>query len=163
MAGGKVIIHSLFTSMRIKLAELRKIIANEVRIFLTEINGDNPGGDPEEKIKDEKIKFKPLSRGSSGSGWSRRRPDVLSRAALRTASLTWGKDEEGKDLHWNASHSEKGFEIFTIHDGIIKWIDLNEAPDWTFDKLTNEGVTAEELNAVLNVNNLVEEPSRKRI
>ena len=124
--------------MRIKLAELRKIIANEVRIFLTEINGDNPGGDPEVKIKF----VMPSSRGLG---------------ALRTASLLWN------DLYWTASSSQRGFEIFTIHKGKTKYVNLANYPanTWTFDQLTgkNMGVPKTELDAVLNINNLVTEPS----
>lgn len=151
MKGGIKLYHSLFTSMRIKLAELRKIIANEVRIFLTETTGDNPGGDPEVKIKFNM----PTSRGFG---------------ARRRASLTWGKDEKGRDLRWDASEdSLLGFGIYTIHGGITKYVNL-ELPDspannWTFETLTgkNRGVPKKELDAVLNIDNLSTTPSYKRI
>jgi hypothetical protein len=149
MEGGIKLYHSLFTSMRIKLVELRKIIANEVRIFLTETNGDNPGGDPEVKIKFNM----PPSRGLG---------------TLRTASLKWGKDEKGRDLLWHASEDNRlGFGIFTIHGGITKWVNLANphANTWTFETLTgkNRGVPKSQLDEVLKIDNLRLTPSYKRI
>jgi len=122
--------------MKIKLAELKQIIAEEVNNLLSETEGG------EHNIKFEIKSVRYVGRHQS---FGQTRPEQ--------ATLKYN------DLLYTAIYHKGQLQITTIKDGQTKWVNL-KGTDWTFNKLTKDGIEKKTWND--KIKKLVGKPSVKR-
>lgn len=122
--------------MKIKLVELKQLIAEEINNLLSETEGG-----------EHKIKFKyinPVRYVGRHQRWRQTRPEQ--------AMLKY------EDLIFTATYHKGQLQIITIKDGKTKWVNLQDT-DWTFTKL-QDGIEKELWDK--KIKNLVDKPSVKR-
>lgn len=122
--------------MKIKLVELRQIIAEEINNLLSETEGG-----------DHKIKFKQNNTVRYVGRHQRRGQTTMEQATLVYNNLLF-----------TATYHRGQLQIITIKDGKTKWVNLQDT-DWTFTKL-QDGIKKELWDE--KIKNLVDKPSVKR-
>lgn len=122
--------------MKIKLVELKQLIAEEINNLLSETEGG-----------EHKIKFKYINPVRYVGRHQRRGQTTMEQATLVYNNLLF-----------TAKYHRGQLQIITIKDGKTKWVNLQDT-NWTFKNLTVDGIENELWNE--KIKKLVDEPSVK--